>query len=457
LIGRIEAFKLFGREPSKPSFPMAIPIDGQPFKAESSVGAMDLQSTLRYAVENAKFYKALGISGENLSEFPIVNRTLVRDRFRDLLTVSGRTGDAILGIIEGSDIPAEATKKTEFGFGSTYVIEQTSGTSGIPLRLVKSTKERTKLSLETWKRRVAIDSALTVGKFFPIFHRVLDEPMACDPFATTSDGIARFYNWISEKQIRWLHAPVRLLAFQALALRQRSLRFPESLKFIELSGSSVSADDVALLESLGAQVVNQYGTRESWAIGYALGSDAFDLVKESVHVELLDENNRRIEIENKEGNVVITSCILRALPIIRYMTGDRGVWDSCRNGLSNRKKIMRLALTGDRELNMLTIGGKRVSGNTFFKDLLYKIDQRIGFGYAEFIHIRRKGLHKWELIIQNCSKTELLFRELLEVLRIYDHCVILELKMLSSGNAVASDYAKPYLFVNEFECIKNHL
>jgi hypothetical protein len=33
----------------------------------------------------------------------------------------------------------------------------------------------------------------------------------------------------------------------------------------------------------------------------------------------------------------------------------------------------------------------------------------------------------------------------------------LELKMLSSGNAVASDYAKPYLFVNEFECIKNHL
>jgi hypothetical protein len=106
---------------------------------------------------------------------------------------------------------------------------------------------------------------------------------------------------------------------------------------------------------------------------------------------------------------------------------------------------------------MLTIGGKRVSGNTFFKDLLYKIDQRIGFGYAEFIQIRRKGLHKWELIIQNCSKTELLFRELLEVLRIYDHCVILELKMLSSGNAVASDYAKPYLFVNEFECIKNHL
>ncbi|HZT43003.1 MAG TPA: hypothetical protein VFA07_12620 [Chthonomonadaceae bacterium] len=75
----------------------------------------------------------------------------------------------------------------------------------------------------------------------------------------------------------------------------------------------------------GAQVFNRYGGREVGNIaGECDRQEGLHIMAHSVHVEVVDPQGRPCQ-PGVEGEIIVTSLINRAMPLIRYRIGDRGI------------------------------------------------------------------------------------------------------------------------------------
>jgi phenylacetate-CoA ligase len=409
-----------------------------------------VESILKYASLYSPFYRNLGLQEYKLTGFPIMSRYILQSQMEHLLTLSEEEKPSLMHALKGFSVPSDQLRKSEVPYSANIVIEQTSGSSGIPLRVAKTIGERSQLSLAAWIRRKRYDPEFSVERFVPLFHRNLDTPIPVSPFESSARDICSFYNWLSEHNIRWLHAPPSLIAYHSRVLRSLGKCTPApSLKFIELSGASPEQADIDMMKAVfGTRIINQYGTRESWTIGYSEELGTFDLNDDSVHVELLDDEERGIERINVEGAVAVTSKVLRLMPLIRYKTGDRGCWQLPESALRSDNRPF-LKLSPDREINMLRFNGRQISGNILFKEILHKIDHKIGYGYAQYMQIRKVEPLRWKLMLYNCIKPNIISSELELFLKNLDPRNTLDVEMLPLQDSKELAERKPYLFVNE--------
>lgn len=73
----------------------------------------------------------------------------------------------------------------------------------------------------------------------------------------------------------------------------------------------------------GAPVYDIYGTSETKEIAWECPNRRMHLNADVVHLEALDEEGRSLP-PNREGDLVATLLVNRAMPLLRYRTGDRG-------------------------------------------------------------------------------------------------------------------------------------
>jgi phenylacetate-CoA ligase len=74
----------------------------------------------------------------------------------------------------------------------------------------------------------------------------------------------------------------------------------------------------------GAPVFDIYGTSETKEIAWQCPDGGMHLNADVVHLEAVDETGRSLP-PNREGDLVATLLVNRAMPLLRYRTGDRGV------------------------------------------------------------------------------------------------------------------------------------
>lgn len=411
-----------------------------------------LDSVLAHAKEHCSYYANAKPFQCRLEEFPVITRSTLKTQIDQFITITGERKLALLDALNTGAAVQSDSKASEFQFHDNIFIEQTSGSSGVPLRIPKTRAERSQLSLAAWRCRTRHDPSIDAKTFLPLFHRSLDTPLPVSPFDSTPPAIKNFYVWLNEKKIRWLHAPPSLIGYHARVLRSMRIRTPAPcLRFVEVSGSRPEEDTISIIEEvMGAKIINQYGTRETWAIGYAANLNPFDINAETMQVELLDDMCRPITQAAVEGAVVITSKVLRLLPIIRYKTGDRGCWvDSEQQG--KKELVRRLRILPERDINMLFFNGKKVSGNILFKDVLHRIDHTIGYGYAKYMQVRKTGAYNWSLIVCQCDRPNEIFDKLKAFLQDNDPRSTLEMTIIPEMEGKLLAERKPHLFVNEWD------
>ncbi len=113
---------------------------------------------------------------------------------------------------------------------------------------------------------------------------------------------------------------VALLARHARDLG-RSLK-TNSLRAVFVTGELMQPQDRDLIaESVGVPVADGYGSREAGFIAHQCPSGRYHITMESLIVELLDESGRPVG-GGHAGEVTITHLDARAMPLIRYRTGD---------------------------------------------------------------------------------------------------------------------------------------
>lgn len=404
---------------------------------------IELDQHLAYIRQASPFYS--DVPENRLPAFPILDRALLRANLDSLLTVRGTPKIELLRQLDTFRIQAPHHTVSEFRFSDHIYIEQTSGSSGVPLRLPKTVGERTQLSVAAWKYRLGYDKKITRDNFLAIFHRHEDAPLPVNPFVSSVDQVLTFYHWVNEKNYRWIHAPPSVVSYHAGLLHAVGCRRPApSLRYIETSGSPLDARAAQMISDVfEVEIVNQYGTRETWSIGHASRGQPFVLNDSAVVVELVDTDGKCIEGPDREGDVVVTSRVLRLLPIVRYRTGDRGCW------VGRTDQAMTLTLSADRHINTLIFNGVRVSGNILFKEVLHRIDHQIGYGYARFMQIRKKTAFEFELILFPPDFSSEIAQALREFLVRQDPRHTLQLSLVTKEQSEELMFRKPYLFVNE--------
>jgi len=261
---------------------------------------------------------------------------------------------------------------SEIDWGNGIVVEQTSGSSGIPFRIPKWKADRVQTSGAIWRFRKMIDSDAAPTRLYAAIHAPSD--------ATRFPWVSLF-GALQAQQIRWIHANPSILAEMASRARRAADR-PSSLKFAESSGQYLAPDVWRETEAaLQVRVVDQYGCREVSAIGYATEPNRFQLMRENAHVELLNAEGEPIQKPGIPGRVVVTSLHNRLMPFLRYDTGDEAEWVD-----GNGTRV--LALRPFRPHHLI-VGSKSVYGNSLFKGLLVAVYHRLGYPPISRLRVRQ--------------------------------------------------------------------
>ncbi|MGW0515130.1 phenylacetate--CoA ligase family protein [Streptomyces olivaceoviridis] len=118
-----------------------------------------------------------------------------------------------------------------------------------------------------------------------------------------------------------------------------------------------------LERSYGAPVMDSYGMREFGTIAAECGEGGYHVEAERLWVEVVDADGRPLP-DGESGEIVVSNLVNRAMPLLRYRTGDIGALapEPCGCGLPHPA----LRLIEGRETSGVTLpSGRTVSGGEF--------------------------------------------------------------------------------------------
>jgi phenylacetate-CoA ligase len=401
-----------------------------------------LASLLHYAATHVPRYHGLKPS---LASFPILIKSSAAADFAAHL--SNELGSEKPKLVEFlRDENRRCGPNDEAAFGSRIIIEETSGSSGIPFRTAKTLQERASLSYAIWKYRRQIDPLCSLKNFYPIFHRSAHTPTLGKARDFTPSGVNNFYAELTSSGIRWVHGGAGILRRHAELISRESAK-NKTVCFAENTSVALFDHDRQFIEAnLAVALIDQYGCRETWAIAVRKDAGCFHVLSENVVVELLDDAGNPVMEAERPGRVIVTSLHQRIFPIIRYDTGDLGSWDGGAIGHC-------LKLSNYRQHNLLRRKNGDIDGNQLFRKILREAYRLVGYAPLRYIQIRQIKPNRFVLAVGKSGKTPDLCAALNQICLSHD-CfppeTRFELRELSVAEIEAESLQKPSLFTTKY-------
>ena len=141
------------------------------------------------------------------------------------------------------------------------------------------------------------------------------------------------------------------------ALQQRGIHL--QLRMVFTSGELLNGSRAQLGAVFEAPVNDIYGTSETKEIAWQCPQGGMHLNADVVRLEVLDDAGRTVRA-GEEGNLVATVLVNHAMPLLRYLTGDRGALLSGRCTCGRESPL--LGVVSGRLADMLVLrGGQRIS------------------------------------------------------------------------------------------------
>lgn len=203
-------------------------------------------------------------------------------------------------------------------------------------------------------------SRIAVLDAFPVAHegRTAAEPLG--PWRRIS--VLQPADAVAEQLLRFRPTAVYGLPSALLetgrALAAAGRRLP--LRVVFTSGELLQPGTrQALADALAAPVLDIYGSSETKEIAWECPSGGRHVNADVLHVEVLGPDGQELPAGD-EGEIVVSVLPNRAMPLLRYRTGDRGYLrpDRCRCGCS----LPLLGVLSGRETDTLDLGtGRRIS------------------------------------------------------------------------------------------------
>lgn len=324
-----------------------------------------MKKLLEHLKNNVKFYSDISI--EDLETIPIVDKKTIKRNYDLFISNKLENRQAVLKSLM-SEMPIQ-NYVIEKEICNGYMIEWTTGSSGIPFKCVKSVRERKNIALRMWRRRRKIDKIISINRFFPLIHTGM-KSINYDVRDYKTENIKQLYEYIRDNNFSCIHTTPNLISRHIYKSGLPIDFFNNIVPYIEVTGSYLTDKDRKIIERVfNAKVLNMYGLIEVWGIGYTCKCGKMHILEDNVFVEVVDQGGK--SVLNSVGEIVVTSLNQYIMPFVRYKTGDIGYIDTKKCECGSEDRI--IVLNPERILNSLFLEGKYENGIIFVKQILRKI------------------------------------------------------------------------------------
>lgn len=341
---------------------------------ENNIGENDKQlaQILSYSVNNVEFYRKYK-NFKKLQDFPVINKMTIKEHEAQFLS-------------------------PQYDKSKLYV-EETSGSTGTPLKVYQDPIKRKRAMADTivFSKIVGYDfgsrlyysrvwndrnkkSLLQAKKQNIIMHEsanLSDEELKLFLMQLEKDN--------SKKSVL-LFASTLAALYQYMIANQISTTAKVEV-FITISESLATAVRHGIEKLFNTRVVSRYSDSECGILSQqCVTKDEFHINSGSFYIELLKLDSDEAAKDGEVGRIVVTDLYNHAMPIIRYDTGDLGVISHTPQCGHGAKVFTRV--DGRRIDNIFSTSGEVLSPyiiiNTLWKYTELKQFQFIQYGEKEY-------------------------------------------------------------------------
>ncbi|MGR6545031.1 hypothetical protein [Paenibacillus tundrae] len=244
-----------------------------------------------------------------------------------------------------------------------YYVEYTTGSTGVPLRCLKTKREKLISTLAIWQERRRWDPEVNIENYVSLFGR---DDTSFNPFDFSEQNMIYSFNELLSLNPRWLSAPITALLRYAKLINECIIKYDKKqIKFIELIGEYAEQSEREIVEhAFGCKTILHYGLRETWFACY-------ECPEGNLHVRedlfFLEQDNSNKQIQEGMNEILITSFFNKKMPIIRYSTGDLGKVERMHCKCGQHTQVLKLA--GGRKAGIIK-GPNEMLGDMFFKRII---------------------------------------------------------------------------------------
>jgi len=177
-----------------------------------------------------------------------------------------------------------------------------------------------------------------------LFRRTTGKPVAPAPWLAMVFALDEHLEHLIVERIEVLRGYPLFLYWLALRAKERNIALPDLQVILPYGGLAGDTLVKRSCDALDVDFVNLYGTGEFGSVGASQhGQQGIAVYQDDVIVELLDEQEEKIETLDVVGRVVITDLNNHAMPIIRYVVGDLAKWQQETGGERTLLLVGRVA------------------------------------------------------------------------------------------------------------------
>ena len=215
--------------------------------------------------------------------------------------------------------------------------EYTSGSTGEPATIYKSYLDKVSSGKALWKFREE-EYGIKSSDFYVRFHmaavnekdeavaqRVIfrDNSLSFSLLHLNDEDIAEYYELLKKYSVKWIFGAPSAILLIAKYIKKNNLPPVESLKYIEVSGEFQTEAAKLEIESVfNCKVGDLYGLREVYGVALSCKKNKLHIINDNVIINVVDDDGNEI-VDNGTGNLLITSLNNTAMPLIKYVSGDR--------------------------------------------------------------------------------------------------------------------------------------
>ena len=276
-----------------------------------------LEELLQHAANTTEYYKEYK-GTTDLSDFPVVTKKCIKENYDKFLSNAFSSTDLVRVKTSGSygtpfTFYLTKQKKTRQHAEVVYFSEWASYYVGTRHAYFRGLN--TKSNLKLWIQNEVF-----------VFSRIIDE-----------DWLESSRKLLREKPIRVLIGFPTAIAAVAKYCNERGDKPGDfSILGVITSSEPLLENQRAVIEStFGCDCLSRYSTEELGVLAHECSRKKKHHVnKASYEVEILDLDEDKPAGPGTVGRIVVTDLFSHAMPLIRYETGDLGVWgEDCACGL----------------------------------------------------------------------------------------------------------------------------
>lgn len=230
-------------------------------------------------------------------------------------------------------------------------IIETSGTTGIPLKVYWYKDEFIKSNFYTWCLRkkwygivpnmkfCTFHSSTTSNSNFEKIDAVItngDRTLSLGRYVYNENVLKSYISMMDEFAAEWILGPPSVLQVLSKHMTAEQISLP-SIRYIELNGEYVDESTYNIIKEAfpEVQISNLYGSTEFNGIALTCPYGNMHILENNVFVETIEEEGISC--------IYITGLVNTAMPLIRYKIGDVGVLEDCNCPCGNKHPILKLS------------------------------------------------------------------------------------------------------------------